>query len=339
MEGFGLKYAVIEITKKCNLRCVHCGSGCTGTSGKELDIDEWKKVISQFSELGVERVVFSGGEPTLKKGIEALFAYLHQLGINYGIISNGFKMEEQLIGSLSRYKPFAVGFSVDGGGKIHNKIRQNEKSWENCLDSIAKIKQAGIPVSIVTTLNQWNYDELGYLANFVNYIRADCWQIQLTFPTGRAKEQTSFLVTEEMFAKTFNLISFFRRQYPNVRIEAADCFAFADAGLIRDNDWYGCQAGITSIGIDAEGNVMPCLAMRLAAFCGNVKDKPLKEIWKNSDKFDFNRKFDPDSVSGNCRDCKILEYCRGGCGSFSLSYNGVFHDAPFCHFRELLRDC
>jgi radical SAM protein with 4Fe4S-binding SPASM domain len=133
------------------------------------------------------------------------------------------------------------------------------------------------------------------------------------------------------------MIARLRREYPNMRIEAADCFTFAPAGLIRDEDWCGCQAGITSIGIDASGNVMPCLAMRAAAICGNVKETPLKEIWKNSPELDFNRRFNPGSVSGECRDCQILDYCRGGCGSFSLSYYGHFHEAPFCYFRAELR--
>lgn len=334
---FKLEDVVIEITKRCNLRCVHCGSGCTDVLGKELGIDDWKSVISSLPELGVRKIIFSGGEPTIKNGIEDLFGQIASLGMDYGIISNGFSMKEEMIGSFVRHKPFAVGFSVDGLKETHNKIRQNKRSWQNCMESIKRIKEVKLPICIVTTVNKWNCGELEELASLANSIGADCWQLQLTFPAGRAKEQMDFLITEEIFSEIFEKIAKFRKEYPGMKIEAADCFAFAPKGLIRDNDWFGCQAGITSIGIDAFGDVMPCLAIRAAAVCGNVKEIPLKKIWENSDKLDFNRKFNRDSVSGKCRDCQILNYCRGGCGSFSLSYNGHFHDAPFCYFREELK--
>jgi len=334
---FELRDVVIEITKICNLKCVHCGSGCTDILGRELSIDDWKGVISSLAELGARRIIFSGGEPTLKSGIEELFSRIISLGMDYGVISNGFSMKDGMIDAFLRYRPFAVGFSVDGQEETHNRIRQNNKSWQNCMESIRRVKSAKLPVCIVTTVNRWNYEELEGLASLADSLGAECWQLQLTFPAGRARDQENFLINEGIFADIFEKIVRFRKEYPNMKIEAADCFAFAPEGMIRDDAWFGCQAGITSIGIDALGDVMPCLAMRAAATCGNVKDIPLKKIWEDSDKLDFNRRFNPNLVLGNCHDCQVLLYCRGGCGSFSLSSNGRFHDAPFCYFRDELR--
>lgn len=337
LQDFKLTDVVIEITKRCNFKCVHCGSGCTDIPGEELTTEEWIPVIQELSGIGVKKIVFSGGEPTIKKGIERLFGRIAGLGMEYGVISNGFAMSDRMINALVKDKPFAVGFSVDGMEKTHNRIRRNQKSWENCMESIRRVKEAKLPICIVTTINAWNCRELDELAKLADSLKAECWQLQLTFPGGRARQQNNFLINEKEFLTVFRKITEFRRKYPDIRIEAADCFAFAPAGLIRDDDWSGCQAGITSIGIDASGNVMPCLAMRAAAVCGNIKETSIKDIWENSDKFDFNRNFNPDSVIGKCRNCEILDYCRGGCGSFSLFYNGHFHDAPFCEFREALR--
>jgi radical SAM protein with 4Fe4S-binding SPASM domain len=334
---FRLRDVVSEITKICNLRCLHCGSGCTDIEGRELPIHEWKKIFSELPELGAEKIVFSGGEPTTKKGIETLFGHIKSLGMSYGLITNGFSMEERIIEAFVKDPPFAVGFSIDGLEKTHNKIRKNERSWENCMGTIRRVKEAKLPICLVTTLNRWNWRELEALARLAESAGASCWQLQLTFPSGRAKEQKDFLIDEEIFAEIFGQITKFRKLYPKMKIEAADCFTMAPAGLIRDDSWYGCQAGITALGIDAYGDVMPCLSMRAAAYCGNVKETPLKEIWENSDKLDINRKFNPDSVSGKCRECSLLDCCRGGCGSFSLSYNGHFHDAPFCYFRKSLK--
>lgn len=333
-----LEYVVIEITRACNLRCVHCGSGCTDAPDKELSISNWANIISEFPNLGVQRVVFSGGEPTIKRGIELLFPQLASMDISYGIISNGFSLRRETLDALVKSPPFAVGFSIDGMAQVHNRIRQNNGSWQRCKETIEQVKEVKLPVCIVTTVNKWNWHQLRQIAKWASSIKVDCWQLQLTFPAGRAKDQEDFLVNEHMFADIFEQIAMLRKKYPNMKIEAADCFAFAPAGLIRDDKWHGCQAGITSVGIDAAGNVMPCLAMRSAAFCGSLKDKKLGEIWRDSDKFDFNRRFNPDSVEGKCRDCRILESCRGGCGSFSLAYSGRFHEAPFCYFRKELKN-
>jgi radical SAM protein with 4Fe4S-binding SPASM domain len=305
---------------------------------RELSIEDWEEVISHFPELGVKRLVFSGGEPTMKNGIERLFSQLAELGIGYDIMTNGFRMESKILEALVKYPPLVVGFSVDGMKGVHNRIRQNHKSWQNCMASVMSVKEAKIPVCIVTTINKWNWHQLEHLAALAHLFEADCWQLQLTFPAGRAKDQEDFLVDQSMFDKIFEQIAVSREKYPSMKIEAADCFAFAPEGLVRDDRWHGCLAGITSIGIDADGNVMPCLAMRSAAFCGNVRETPLKEIWEHSDKLDFNRRFDPDSVLGKCRGCRILDSCRGGCGSFSLAYHGHFHEAPFCYFRKELKD-
>lgn len=112
--SFFLRYVVVEITKLCNLRCVHCGSGCTDALEEELSISDWTRVISEFPGLGVEKVVISGGEPTIKSGIEKLFPQFVASGIHYGIITNGFSLKESVLNALVKYPPFAVGFSVDG---------------------------------------------------------------------------------------------------------------------------------------------------------------------------------------------------------------------------------
>jgi radical SAM protein with 4Fe4S-binding SPASM domain len=333
---YELRDVVLEITKRCNLRCRHCGSGCTDLFGRtlELEISEWEKVISKLAEMNAKRVVFSGGEPTLKKGIQDLFSQIKSLGMEYGIITNGFCLEDEILNALVANPPYAVGFSIDGMSTTHNNIRQNGNSFGRCLYSITKVKKEKLPVCIVTTVNKWNYRELEDIAKLANDFCADSWQIQMTFPAGRAKKQKDFLIDQRIFNEIFLLIARLRKKYENMRIEAADCFAFAPPGLIRDEEWQGCQAGMTTIGIDAYGDVMPCLSMRAAAICGNVKKNSLREIWKNSKEFDVNRKFAENSAGVNCKDCIILKNCRGGCGSFSLSYNGRFHDAPFCYYRE-----
>lgn len=331
-----LQYVVAELTSRCNLKCVHCGSDCGAVSKNELDIEAWKYCVSQFADMGVEKIIFSGGEPTIKPDIESLISHTAESGLKYGIITNGFFLKDSLKNSLVRYRPFAVGVSLDGLRETHNLIRMNDESWYRALQTISWLQETGIQVCVVTTVNKINYQELPKLARLINLAGIDSWQIQLIMPSGRARQGLGrqLLVNELIFKETCRNIQTFRRRYPKVNIQAADCFGLAPAGFIRQNDWYGCGAGLSSMGIDAFGNVMPCLSLRSDLRCGNARDKPVRKIWEGSSGFDFNRKFSSKNAAGGCRGCDFVKDCRGGCASLSFSYHNHFHDVPFCFARS-----
>ena len=139
-----------------------------------------------------------------------------------------------------------------------------------------------------------------------------------------------------IFKKLCAQVRAFRGMYPDLNIQAADCFGVAPANSIRTHDWKGCGAGIASMGIDSFGNVMPCLSLRSELRCGNTKEKTIKEIWETSSGFDFNRHFKKEDVKCDCSLCNNLNLCRGGCASLSYSYHNRFHDTPFCYYKHYL---
>ena len=332
-----LKEVVIETTNQCNLSCIHCGSACENKKDdNELSIEEWKGVLSQLAKMGVEKVVFSGGEPTLKDRFEELLLFSsNALNIKVGFITNGLLVFNKLLQrAMSHSKPFAVGLSVDGMKLTHNKIRRNPNSWSGLMENISILQELKIQICIVTTLHKLSYHELPRLANFLRLAEIDSWQLQLAMPFGRMKDQSELLLTEEDFQVICREVVALRMSYPELNIQAADCFGVAPENLIRTDCWGGCTAGISSMGLDSCGNVMPCLSLQTGKTCGSVREKPIVEIWQNSPGFDFNRHFQIGSVEGDCQDCEFLGDCRGGCNSQSFSYYGRFHSSPFCFMRS-----
>lgn len=63
---------------------------------------------------------------------------------------------------------------------------------------------------------------------------------------------------------------------------------------------------------------------------GNLRQKPLKEIWENPDNFAYNRKFTPSKLTGKCKECEMGRYCAGGCRSYNFFVHGKLYEAPFC---------
>jgi len=336
---YKLREVVIETTKQCNLNCIHCGSDCKDTiTEMELSIDEWKDVLFQLSEMRAEKIVFSGGEPTIKDGFEKLIQITDELGIKVGFISNGFfPFDESLQKVMIQNKPFAVGLSIDGLKETHNRVRASPNSWQGLMQNISLLQKLDIQICAVTTLHKSNCEELPRLAGFLNLAEIDSWQLQLAMHSGRMEKQTDLLITENDFKEICKEILSLRKMYPNLNIQSAYCFGLASEDSIRSNHYMGCTAGISSMAIDAYGNIMPCLSMQDGQKCENFREKSISEIWENSLGFDFNRKFNIKEVKGECENCSFLSKCRGGCNSQSLSYYGHFHSSPFCFARSFYK--
>jgi radical SAM protein with 4Fe4S-binding SPASM domain len=331
---YQLREVVVELTKQCNLNCLHCGSACPNSKPPgELTSFEWENLIRQLKMLGTSKIVFSGGEPTLKDGFENIIAFARNSGLKFGIITNGFEISKSLTKTIADNKPFAVGVSIDGLKKTHNLIRRNNESWQRAFRTISNLQELGVQVCVVSTISKLNHRELPRLAELLYLAEIDSWQLQLAMPSGRMRSQQDKLISEQNFRAVCECVVSFRKIYPSLNIQAADCFGLAPVGSIRSEEWQGCSAGIASVGIDSLGNVLPCLSLQSVIQCGNVRDKGLKNIWETSEGFDFNRKFSAESVSGKCRDCESLSFCRGGCASQSFSYYQIFHQSPFCFER------
>ncbi len=331
---YQLREVVVELTKQCNLNCLHCGSACPSSKPSgELAIFEWKDLILQLKKLGTSKIVFSGGEPTLKDGFENIIAYARSTGLKFGIITNGFAVDKSLTKTIADNKPFAVGVSIDGLKKTHNLIRRNSESWHQAFRTISNLQESGVQVCVVSTVSKLNFQELPRLAELLHLAEIDSWQLQLAMPSGRMRSQQDKLINEQDFRTVCEYVVSFRKNYPSLNIQAADCFGLAPVGSIRSEEWQGCSAGIATAGIDSFGNVLPCLSLQSVVMCGNIREKELQNIWETSEGFDFNRKFNPECVSGKCQGCESLSYCRGGCASQSFSYYKVFHQSPFCFAR------
>ena len=94
--------------------------------------------------------------------------------------------------------------------------------------------------------------------------------------------------------------------------------------------WLGCFAGIKAIGIQSDGAVKGCLALTDDAIEGNLRETPLKEIWNDPNRFAYNRRFTPASLSGACAECQFKEACRGGCTALAMSVHGKPNVSTHC---------
>lgn len=99
--------------------------------------------------------------------------------------------------------------------------------------------------------------------------------------------------------------------------------------------FVGCNAGLTSIGIDSVGNVRGCESMYDECFIeGNLREKSLEEIWNDPDAFSYNRKFHKGLLTGACSNCPHGEICAGGCRSYNYFTHGKLYESAACARRK-----
>lgn len=331
---YQLTRCVWEITLACCFSCKYCGSKGGRARENELSTLECLDVADQLADLGCRRVSLIGGEVFMRKDWKQIVSRLTEHGIGVNIITNGFIFHEELITDLKETSVESVSVSLDGPEKLHDKYRQNG-SYERAVRAIRVLGEAGIPVSVITTLNRENAQYLEELLDTIRNFSIYAWQLQACSPMGNAANggiDYAFDVRR--------VIRFVEENAEKVSfaLGVADNIGYftPSEGSIRGNlngeTYYrGCLAGICAIGIDSVGNVRGCESMYDERFNeGNLRNETLRKIWENPDNFSYNRNFSTDFLTGKCSTCEMGRYCAGGCRSYNYFVHGKLYEAPFC---------
>lgn len=331
---YQLTRCVWEITLACCFACKYCGSKGGKARENELSTKECLDIADQLADLGCRRVSMIGGEVFMRKDWKQIVSRLTEHNIAVNIITNGYIFSDELIDDIKEVSVESVSVSLDGPEKIHDKYRQ-EGSYLRAVRAINVLGAAGIPVSVITTLNRENAQILEELLEILVKSPIYAWQLQACSPMGNAAnggidyafdvKRVIRFVEENAGEVSFALgvadnIGYFTPSEGSIR------------GNLRGEAYFkGCLAGICSIGIDSVGNVRGCESMYDEKFNeGNLRKQSLREIWENPDNFSYNRNFSPDLLTGKCSTCEMGKYCAGGCRSYNYFVHGKLYEAPFC---------
>jgi radical SAM protein with 4Fe4S-binding SPASM domain len=135
-----------------------------------------------------------------------------------------------------------------------------------------------------------------------------------------------------------------KRLEQNMRIFAGDNIGYYDENemYLRNEPgklcfWNGCNAGISAIGIDSDGDVKGCQSLYSKKFVeGNLRNESIESIWNNPDNFSYNRKFKTEYLNGNCEACDKGLICKGGCRASNYFITGDLFSNYYCnHNKEI----
>ena len=146
------------------------------------------------------------------------------------------------------------------------------------------------------------------------------------------------MLSKEEFYSAAMFIAACRQRYDikKLPVMGAHCFGYFSKKLPNINVvpvWRGCQAGITMLSVQSNGDVKGCLSLPDEFKEGNVLNKSLKDIWTEKDFSPYNRRFKKTQLNGKCKECKYGKKCRGGCMSVSTSVTGKKNADPYCLYQ------
>ena len=347
---------VWNMTKRCNLRCIHCYAQAKGEvyQGDELSTDEGKKLIDDLAGFGSPVILFSGGEPLLREDLPELIGYATQKGMRAVISTNGTLITEEKARIFAQFALSYIGVSIDGIEAVNDAFRGVKGAYEKAIAGIRNAKKAGIKTGLRFTMNKRNYNEIPKIFDLIEKENIERVCFYHLVYAGRGSNLVAEDLTHEESRRVVDYIMDRTKEFFNKgkMIEVLTVDNHADGPYIylrllkenprRAEEVYellmmneGNSSGVGIACIDEEGNVHADQFWRHYSF-GNVRQRPFGEIWTNTSnelmaKLKEKKKF----VQGRCTACRWLDVCGGNFRVRAEAVSGdVWADDPQCYLTD-----
>jgi 12,18-didecarboxysiroheme deacetylase len=346
---------VWNVGQRCNLKCVHCYSHSLNREySGELSTEEGKTLIEDLARFGSPVILFSGGEPLLRKDLLDLGLLATARGMRAVISTNGTLITRKMAGELKRIGLSYVGVSLDGMRETNDRFRGVEGAFDAALAGIRNCQDEGIKVGLRFTINRRNAADVPQIFDLIEEenIPRICFY-HLVY-AGRGSE----LIREDLdHGETRKVVDLImdRTQDLHRRAKAVEVLTVdnhADGpylylrmkrekssradevlDLLRMNGGNSSGVGIGCVSWD--GAVHADQFWRHYSF-GNVRQRPFSKIWMDlTDPIMAKLKEKKKHVKGRCASCRWLDVCAGNFRVRAEALNdNLWAPDPACYLTD-----
>ena len=346
---------VWNVTRTCNLRCVHCYSDSHAQKYPgELTPEEGKRVIDDLVAFKVPALLFSGGEPLTRPDLLELMEYAATSGLRVTLSTNGTLIDEPTAQWLHEIGLTYVGISLDGIGETNDLFRGKKGAFDGAVRGMRNCRAVGQKVGLRLTLTRRNCMDLHDIFNFIeaeDIQRACFYHLVYSGRGNAADELTTAEIRRAMDiilerTRTFHERGL-KKEILTVDNHADNAYLYLklrERKSARAEEvyqlmkWNGGGANSSGVGIaniDTQGNVHPDQFWQSATL-GNVKQRPFSEIWSdNSIPLLAGLRNRLPLLKGRCGQCRFKEICGG---SFRVRAAQVYGDPwasdPACYLTD-----
>ncbi|MBN1471569.1 MAG: radical SAM protein, partial [Syntrophaceae bacterium] len=337
-----------------NLKCIHCYSNSADIDyPDELTTEEGKKLIDDLAAFGSPVILFSGGEPLIRKDLLELARYARDKGMRAVISTNGTLITKDVAAKLQKVGLSYVGVSLDGLEKTHDRFRGKKGAFAAAIEGIRNCREAGIKVGIRFTVNKHNLADVPAMFDLLRKEKIERLCFYHLVYTGRGSklreedlnhEETRGLIdliaaeTKKMFDEGLSpeiltvdnhadgpyLYLKMKKENPERAREILE--------LLEMNEGNSSGVGIGCVSWD--GEVYPDQFWRNQSL-GNVRQRPFSEIWTNEkNELLMKLKDKKKHVQGRCAECLWLNVCGGNFRARAESEGDLWGPDPACYLTD-----
>lgn len=355
---------VWNLTRTCNLRCVHCYSDSMNHRYPgELDWDQMRSVAEDLAGYRIPSLLLSGGEPLIHPRFFDLVDFASGLGLKLTVSTNGTLISAEKAARLKRASVAYVGISLDGIGAVHDEFRGKKWAFDAAVQGFHHCAEVGQKTGLRMTLTRHNLQNIERILDFIEEqdIQRVCFYHLV--PAGRGSElqglepretrrcidtlldrvelwrdrgeSREVLTVTQPADGAYLLLRMEREGHPNLE-EARRLLGWNGGGAF--------SSGRAVANIDTQGRVHPDQFWQ-DVLLGNVKQQPFSEIWdgKNNESADllgeirYVASAEEESrraiMSGPCGSCRWFDICGGGFRTRAAFVNGgdLWGSDPACY--------
>lgn len=274
---FGAKYfnkrkplvVPFQLTSKCNLDCKYCDFE---GGEEEIDFNKAKQFIKEISELGAEKVVFTGGEPFLYDGLPNLVDQAKTKGLQININSNGLLVPEK----IEKVKDIdLLVLSLDGRREVHDSLRGSQ-SYDSVMKAVDAARRFDVDMGFTSVLSKENLSELEWLLEKARDLGIPInFQPVVCGPKGTDKNNEIGLEKEEISVTVDKICKFKEENGKIIRPSRPTLKTLEE--IYRSGRRLDCGRGIIACRI--EGNYLTPCARAKQSERVRIKDS-FQEAWE-----------------------------------------------------------
>jgi radical SAM protein with 4Fe4S-binding SPASM domain len=344
---FEPKWIAWEITRRCNLQCIHCRSSSEEVVNDHPDPkkEECIRIIDDITSFAKPVMVLTGGEPLLRKDFFEIAKYGTQKGLRVCLATNGTLVNDEICQKLKEVDIKMVSLSLDGPNEdIHDDFRKQKGAFKATINAAKLFKKHDIPFLINSSFTKRNQNTIQEVYKLAKELGATAWYMFMIVPTGRAEELLNELISREDYEKILNWHYDMEKNEKDVLVRptcAPQYYRIILERSKKEGEKFerrtlkfstggskGCIAGQLICLINVDGDVLPCSYFPLPA--GNIKKQSFKDIWENSELLKNLRNFS--SYKGRCGVCEYVNVC-GGCRARAYCLKDDYmEEDPYCKY-------
>jgi len=344
-----------EVTRACAFACKHCRADAQHQPDPaELSTAEGFALIDRLAAFGSPILIFTGGDPMMRRDLFALIEYAADKGLRCSLTPTATALPT--VERLQRAKDAGIrriALSLDAPtAAVHDEFRQVQGSWARTMQILRNAKEVGLSVQVNTTVTSFNVDVLPEMIPFIQEVDAVQWSVFFLVPTGRAQAQ--WMITPEQHEEVFHWLYGLSQtapfdikataapMYRRVAIErkkaevgAGEAVTFQGAGFQYADGLNRPRKGVNDgngfLFISHLGQIMP--SGFLPIDCGNVREQDIVEVYRNHEVFRNLRNYE--KLKGRCQICEYREICGGQRGrAYGLTGDYMETD-PACLYEPV----